>query len=596
MLVYDGTLGAAGLPIGPHILLVSLWISAIYGLSIATSLIRARWLRAAVLYFMGLATVVVTTLFYAVTLFCLYGFRDILTIEIITVYFKQLPSMIASLPFDWAIVVLAITALVVILLALSAVLAVCLAEVAKDYQSTRSSRYTIPVLASASTIALTFILAAPSTWFTQRLEPWSSGLHDLTISESGYILQADPASAARDKEIREQYPTTPQGLRLNVVLIYVDALRADVLQPYGADFVNMPFMSSLVTSHQITQFPRLYAGCSMTLCAVGSLLQSRPAHRIDPDNFSLPDLLQMQGYQTRYLLSGDRQHFLTLKQYHGEPDFYLDGFDIDPKRSNDDFLVLEELKKFPSASEIEQPQFMVFSPMSVHVWGPRYPQFRQWQPDSVSAGRSDGMSAEPAQVYRNNYLNGVYQVDHVLEKIWQWLDQSGYLKNSIVVITSDHGESLGEHGIFGHARSLNTPELLVPLWIYDPTGRVVSRPIAFQDDISPTILDVLGLPQPESWTGRSLILPTKERWHPLYYINSRNLFGLIWSREGSVLKYIFDRKNNQEMIYDLQTDLLDQHDILPSISATLQDEFRNKLQETFKGFLPPEWEQKSSEP
>ena len=87
---------------------------------------------------------------------------------------------------------------------------------------------------------------------------------------------------------------------MNVVLVYVDGLRADVLQPYGAALNNMPFTADLVARGEVVQFPRVFAGCSMTLCGLGSILQSRAAHRVTPENFSLPRLLKRQGLQCTF--------------------------------------------------------------------------------------------------------------------------------------------------------------------------------------------------------------------------------------------------------------------------------------------------------
>ena len=68
--------------------------------------------------------------------------------------------------------------------------------------------------------------------------------------------------------------------------------------------------------------------------------------------------------------------------------------------------------------------------------------------------------------------------------------------NTLIIITSDHGEHLGEHGLFGHGKSLYSQELHVPLVIIPPgglvNGRTVNAPVSFRD-LPATVADVLGI-------------------------------------------------------------------------------------------------------
>jgi glucan phosphoethanolaminetransferase (alkaline phosphatase superfamily) len=584
LIIFKNAIGGNTAFIVPHITLTTTWVASVYGLAILASKLPWRWTRNLVYWILSAATVALTTIFYLAAVFCLYGFRDLPTRGVITGYFTQLPAMFGALPFDRTILILICVGVLALLFVTITGIAWCLSGFF-TLSATRAIKARPPFLIAPSLLFALFILIPPKG-FINRFEPWLRSLHNRPLMESSLSLQSNPFEEASDQELEKSYPQTPIGKRLNVILIYIDGLRADVLQPYGGNIPNMPFMSKLVANGDVIQFPRVYASCSMTLCGLGTILQSRPAYRISPGNFSLPRLLRKQGYEIRYLLSGDHQHFLALKKYYEPYDFYLDGIDLNPARSNDDKYVFKQLTQLPTSRTAKKPQLIMLGLMSVHVWGTRNPEFRRWLPDQLTTTSFSDLEKNSTIAYRNNYHNGIFQADSVLSDIWHWLKNSGYLENSIILITSDHGESLGENGTLGHARSLSTPELLIPLWIHDPTGTLKTRNFVSQEDLAPTVLDLLDLPHPKSWTGISLLRPTPtERWHTLYYINSRDKFGLILMRNHKVLKYLIDTKKNAEQVYDLNTDLLDRHDISGTLPAEQISEFRRKLLEFFRPLL-----------
>ena len=75
-----------------------------------------------------------------------------------------------------------------------------------------------------------------------------------------------------------------------------------------------------------------------------------------------------------------------------------------------------------------------------------------------------------------------------------------------MIITSDHGESFGDHGFFGHGNSLYLDEIAVPLVILSPdapAGRVVAEPVSLRD-LPATVVDLLGLSAGSPFPGHSL--------------------------------------------------------------------------------------------
>jgi arylsulfatase A-like enzyme len=211
--------------------------------------------------------------------------------------------------------------------------------------------------------------------------------------------------------------------------------------------------------------------------------------------------------------------------------------------------------------------------ISPHVGGIRAQANRRYLPDRFSFVRGRD---EFKEAYRNNYDNGVVQADNVLSRVWEKLERYGFLNDAIVVITADHGESLGEHGTYGHLTGLAHTELNIPLWI---GGMDLSRgQLRFvrQIDVAPTILDAIGLPIPEVWHGLPINRLPPVRWATAYVPDFRTKIALIRDDPDSTLKYVFDRSSGEERLYDLRRDPLEKVDLANSARTRELAEFRDR--------------------
>lgn len=105
------------------------------------------------------------------------------------------------------------------------------------------------------------------------------------------------------------------------------------------------------------------------------------------------------------------------------------------------------------------------------------------------------------------YDSCLASIDDALGELFGELRRRGVLDHTIVIVTSDHGEEFGEHGLFDHGESLYRPEVRVPLLIALPdgqgSGRVVDRFVSLRD-IPATIVDLVGGGRPSPFPGRSL--------------------------------------------------------------------------------------------
>ncbi|MEZ4719739.1 MAG: sulfatase-like hydrolase/transferase [Caldilineaceae bacterium] len=129
----------------------------------------------------------------------------------------------------------------------------------------------------------------------------------------------------------------------------------------------------------------------------------------------------------------------------------------------------------------------------------------------------------PEQRHRQRayYLANVTMIDHKIGEILQTLDERGYLDNTVVIFTSDHGDALGDHG---HSQKWTMYDIItrMPLVVWSPGrfdgGRTVDDLCQLMD-IGPTILDLAGVPVPESMEAQSL-LPALAgiSWEPRPYV------------------------------------------------------------------------------
>ena len=107
------------------------------------------------------------------------------------------------------------------------------------------------------------------------------------------------------------------------------------------------------------------------------------------------------------------------------------------------------------------------------------------------------LGAREVKLARDAYDQCIASLDRQVGRLFDELDRRGVLRDTILIITADHGEHLGEHGLFGHGCSLYLPEIHVPLIVVAPgiapEGRVVKDPVSLRD-VPATIIDLLGIP------------------------------------------------------------------------------------------------------
>lgn len=376
--------------------------------------------------------------------------------------------------------------------------------------------------------------------------------------------KADDPQTIAQRQIRSEYVAPPGFERRNVILIIVDGLRADRTSAYGYQRDTTPFLNKLIKDGQARKVNLALANCPFSTCGILSILTSRNADVEHESNLKLYDLLYDQGYKVYLILSGEQTGMPYLKRSYGHSmNLFFDGSRSSSRSPTDDRVLFEGLEKVPSYHGV--PSFFYFHLMSTHRLGVELDGFRKYEPVPRERSLSLLQSYDAGEL-SNAYDNRVLQADDVIRKLFDALEQKRYLAGSLVVIVSDHGESLGEHGDFGHGKQLYQEELRIPLLIYDKAGTSYQNlEYATQIDVAPTIFSRLGLPIPRSWEGQSLLGPpeTRSTYHQTFETvfskqqTSRIVPGraAVIHRTGeAVYKYIHSEKDQKEELYELLTD------------------------------------------
>ncbi len=139
---------------------------------------------------------------------------------------------------------------------------------------------------------------------------------------------------------------------------------------------------------------------------------------------------------------------------------------------------------------------------------------RDWYKLTTAERRE--LIGDPREVehMRALYKGEISFVDHELARLFDRLRAQGQFDNTLVILAADHGEGLGEHGYwFDHGTYLYDSELSVPLLIHFPAGKDAGLKVAQQVrllDITPTVLEVLGIETPKNLSGVSLLGELKQ--------------------------------------------------------------------------------------
>jgi arylsulfatase A-like enzyme/Flp pilus assembly protein TadD len=292
---------------------------------------------------------------------------------------------------------------------------------------------------------------------------------------------------------------SPGQLRgANILLVTIDTLRRDRLGAYGSTSGLTPTLDRLAASGVL--YTHAYSHVPITLPAHTSILTGRTPRshgvhnnatfRLDDRVPTLATVLKAAGYRTGAFVGA----------------FVLDarfglnrGFDeYDDRYSHDDGAATFRFTERRAAEVVKPAGDWILAEGSrsgpwfawVHLFDPHAPYDA---PHEYRSGRAP-------------YDAEVAYTDAMLGQFLDRLRAAHALDHTLIVVTADHGESLGEHGETTHGLFAYNSTLAVPLILGGPaiSAARVDAPVA-HDDILPTMLDLAGIALPSGLSGRSLV-------------------------------------------------------------------------------------------
>ena len=295
-----------------------------------------------------------------------------------------------------------------------------------------------------------------------------------------------------------------------MLIVSIDTLRADRVGCYGQARPTTPALDRLAAEHAV-RFAHAFAESSWTLPSHTTMLTGlhplthgvrRPeqalaagpggplflAQALDASHYAF-------GVTDGGWLSSEWGFDLGFESFHAE------DRDID--------AAVELVLQYVRHRTPRGPWFGFLHTYDVHCpYDPPPPYagtFRSPEAEPIEvAGRCgnphfNAMTLTPGQArfLSDRYDEDVRRVDDALAHLFAALDELDLWKNTVVIVTSDHGEEFLEHGQIGHERTLSREALSIPLLIAAPgcAPRVVSEPVGLAD-LVPTVLELCGSEDP----------------------------------------------------------------------------------------------------
>ena len=285
------------------------------------------------------------------------------------------------------------------------------------------------------------------------------------------------------------------GSAPNLLLITLDTTRADHIGSYGYPLPTSPNLDRLAATG--VRFDTVVAQIPLTGPSHATILTGLYPHEHGavrngvplPDSVeTLTERLQQVGYRTAAFLSGWtlRANLSGLAQ----------GFDQYDDRMEDRYNVVNSQRLSNQVTPLavdwlrehaggDRPFFLW-----VHYFDAHAPYTKRDRLYDDLGGKPDGI---PSRTMK--YDSEIRFADDGIGQVLAALEKAGQTRNTLIVVTADHGESLGEHGYVGHGQYLYEEILLVPMvmtWPGQIDKGVVEAPVALLD-VTPTLLHLLGV-------------------------------------------------------------------------------------------------------
>lgn len=450
-----------------------------------------------------------------------------------------------------------------------------------------------------------------------------------------------PIVGCSDQAPRKSPSTTAQSQarddRPNIVMIVADDLRFDFLGCTGHPFIKTPAIDRLAAegvtftnSFVITPLCGPSRATMLTGLHTYAHGISNNTEKLAADAPTFVDGLNAAGYETafigRYHIGTDSspKHgfdhwvgFTTVEEGGAGEAYTGSSFNVNGKTEQRDGYSADVLASFASAwiaQRDDKPFFLLLPLKSPHVPFLPPPRYADLYADEtvavprsycdplagvpgairhgrtkppVSTGRSMRQQVqsvyrsgvdEPAAEMSRRYARMVPAIDDVVGVVRAALEQSGAIDNTVIIVTSDNGIMLGEHGMFGKELAYD-PSIRVPLIIRDPRsarrGAITEQVLNI--DWAPTVLALAGAEAPAAMHGESivpLIRGEQAAWRTDWLMLShdtpndrRPRFMAVRSIDWKYVRYM---PGDEEELFELAVDPQERHNLASDAGAADQ--------------------------
>lgn len=437
--------------------------------------------------------------------------------------------------------------------------------------------------------------------------------------------------------------------RPNILMITTDQQRADCLGIEKSKHpVMTPHMDQLAAEG--VRFDRAYSDCPLCIPARTTIMTGKSAyhHGVDTNGeFRIPEIsddtlpgrLTAAGYQTH---AAGKMHFTPPRNRNGFermrllPEDYVNWLESTPHRGmyrghglggNEVYPVysavpaeytanhwtVEESIEFLRQRDTNSPFFMwtsfeaphaPFDPPESYVrlydgikinspvennWSDKE-MIPDWVQRRIWSHKLDELSEEVIRAARKHYYAQITHIDYELGRLLGELQSQEIWDDTIILFTSDHGEMLGDHGLF-HKSCFYEPSSRVPFILKIPDrwnkswspGSVVSTPVMLAD-IYPTLLDAADCLTDNdriNREGKSIMRVKNEERHIYGYVNHA---GKSYMVTNGKWKYIYYPEGGTEQLFHLENDQDESTNLIGNTDSNVilkLEEYRNLLIEKF---------------
>jgi arylsulfatase A-like enzyme/Tfp pilus assembly protein PilF len=313
-----------------------------------------------------------------------------------------------------------------------------------------------------------------------------------------FFLKAGPDKKTTSDKTLKSFRSLLSPVKLeelNIILFTIDTLRADHLECYGYGKVKSPQINRLAKEGIL--FEQNIAQAPLTLPSHSSILtgtyplyhgvRDNGGFYLDESHHTLAESLKNKGYATGAFVAA----FVLDSRWGLDQGFdtYYDNFDLTKYKT----VSLDSVQRRGDEENQSQQKFFAW----IHLYDPHTP----YDPP------------EPYKTeYKGSYL-GLYDgeiayVDQLIGEFRDFMEKKNLLDKTLIILTADHGESLGEHKESAHGFFIYDSDIRVPLIIRFPEGKFAGHVVSNQVkniDIMPTVLHLLDEEIPESVQGESLL-------------------------------------------------------------------------------------------